>query len=208
MAGRAAAWLVLSIVASPAAATQDGWPALHDVRGVASDDVLNLRAGPGTGYAVVGSLPPDATGVEVVAPSEDLAWGLVNHGEGAAWARLAFLERRPGQWAGAFPPLASCFGTEPFWSVSVEGDAVRLSTPDDAEGVSGWLAGRWGASGRRDRFAARLLWEDGAPGFATIRAERCSDGMSDREYGLSVDLMPGRGGEGGELLSGCCSLSR
>jgi uncharacterized membrane protein len=205
LAAGLAIWLLFG--PSPARATQDAWPALHDVSGVAADDVLNLRAGPGTEHEVVGSLAPDATGIEVIAPSEDLAWGLVNAGEGTAWASLAFLERRPGQWEGAFPPLARCFGTEPFWSVAVEGDALRLSTPDDPEAADGWLAGRWGSANRRDRFAARLLWEDGAPGFATIRAERCSDGMSDRAFGLSIDMVAGRQDAGGGLLSGCCSLA-
>ena len=37
-------------------------------------------------------------------------------------------------------------------------------------------------------------------------AERCGDGMSDREYGLGATLMVGAG-PGMELYAGCCTLA-
>ena len=41
------------------------FPAAYAVTGVASNDVLNIRARPDAGSAIIGSLAPDATGVEV-----------------------------------------------------------------------------------------------------------------------------------------------
>ena len=60
----AALWLAL---ATPGMATVDTWPALYDVAFVASDDVLNIRSGPGASFDIIGSLAHDAEGVEVTA---------------------------------------------------------------------------------------------------------------------------------------------
>ena len=98
-------------------------PALHDVQGVAADDVLNIRSAPDAGAGVIGALAPDATGVEIVERSDDLKWGLVNSGEGAGWVALRFLQRQAGQDHGQFPPVAACSGTEPFWSMTRDAGA-------------------------------------------------------------------------------------
>ena len=55
----AALWLAL---ATPGMATVDTWPALYDVAFVASDDVLNIRSGPGASFDIIGSLAHDAVG--------------------------------------------------------------------------------------------------------------------------------------------------
>ncbi|WGH80309.1 COG3650 family protein [Jannaschia ovalis] len=190
-------WLWL---AAPALATQDGWPALFDVIGVAADDVLNLRAAPGPSARVVGRLAPDATGIEVIRPDARQRWGLVNTGEGTAWVSLRYLARRPGQWDRAFPQVASCFGTEPFWTLAIDGDAARMSTPERV--VAGRVTARLGSANRRDRFG---LTADlgGAPLSGVIANRACNDGMSDREYGLAVDAI-----FEGAVLSGCCTLSQ
>jgi uncharacterized membrane protein len=41
---------------------------------------------------------------------------------------------------------------------------------------------------------------------AVIRAESCSDGMSDREFGMAIDLGI-MNGEEAIFLSGCCSVA-
>lgn len=51
------------LVATPVWATADG-PDAWAVTGVASDDVLNLRMGPGTEYLIIGALAYDARGVQ------------------------------------------------------------------------------------------------------------------------------------------------
>ena len=195
------ALLLWASLALPAFATQDGWPAIHDVTGVAADDVLNIRERPDAASPVVGQLAPDAT-VEVIRANERLTWGLVNAGERPGWVSLRYLARRPGQWDGAFPEIASCVGTEPFWSLQREGDAIAFSTPDSASGYM--ITARSGSANRRDRFH---IIAEGAVGTAVaiLRTEACSDGMSDRAFGISVDLLLGIGPEARQL-SGCCTL--
>ncbi|MEO1155590.1 MAG: SH3 domain-containing protein, partial [Pseudomonadota bacterium] len=43
-----------------------GYPALFDVTGVASDDVLNIRSAPSATAEIIGTLAHNETGVEVV----------------------------------------------------------------------------------------------------------------------------------------------
>ena len=193
------------MAALPARATQDAWPALFDVARVASDDVLNVRSGPGARFDVVGAIPFDATRVEVIAPSDDHRWGLVNAGEGTGWVSLAFLDRLPGQFDGAVPPIARCFGTEPFWSLEVANGHWWLERPDAPTLTA------------RQSFAVATLNDRRAHGFGAggaggglhllTLAGACGDGMSDRAYGLSAWLtVDPAGGEPG-LLAGCCSLA-
>ncbi len=55
------------MLAAPAMAEIDGHgPDAWRVTGVASDDTLNMRMGPGTGYPVIDRLPPDARGLRLV----------------------------------------------------------------------------------------------------------------------------------------------
>ena len=104
-------------LAPPAAATTDAWPALYDVINVESDDVLNVRAGPGSSFDVVGTLDHDAVNVEVIRPDESFEWALINIDEGTGWVSLSFIVPQPGQWDGFYPEFKWCGGTEPFWSL-------------------------------------------------------------------------------------------
>jgi uncharacterized membrane protein len=196
------ALILWAALAAPALATQDGWPAIHDVTGVAADDVLNIRERPDASSPIVGQLAPDAT-VEVIRPNERLTWGLVNAGERTGWVSLRYLQRRPGQWDGAFPEVAACFGTEPFWSLARDGDALTFSTPEGSEVFA--ITTRSGSQNRRDSF--HMIAEGpGGPAVAILQTEACSDGMSDRVFGISLQLLLGLGPEARQL-SGCCTLS-
>ena len=190
------------LIAAPAFATQDGWPALHDVTGVASDDVLNIRAPPYASSPVVGQLAPDAT-VEVIRPNDRQTWGLVNAGEGTGWVSLRYMQRRPGQWDGAFPEIAACFGTEPFWRLRRDGEAITFSTPEHEASYA--VTARSGSENRRDSFHMIAEGADGSA-VAILQTEACADGMSDRAFGISVQLLIGLGRDARQL-SGCCSLA-
>jgi uncharacterized membrane protein len=190
------------MLAVPALATQDGWPALHDVAGVAANDVLNIRERPDASSPVVGQLAPDAT-VEVIRPDDRQTWGLVNAGERTGWVSLRYLERRPGQWDGAFPEVAACFGTEPFWNLKRADDEITFSTPDSSQAYA--ITARSGSENRRDSFHMIAEGADGSA-VALLRSEGCSDGMSDREFGISVQLLLGLGAQA-RHLSGCCTLA-
>jgi uncharacterized membrane protein len=194
------ALLLWAALAAPALATQDGWPAIHDVTGVAADDVLNIRERPDASSPIVGSLSP-GDAVEVIRPNDRLTWGLVNAGERSGWVSLRYLQRRPGQWDGAFPEVAACFGTEPFWSLARKGDLLTFSTPDTSAGYA--ITARSGSENRRDSFHMIADGADG-PAVAILETEACSDGMSDREFGISVQLLLGLGA-GARQLSGCCT---
>ena len=194
------ALLLWAALAAPAAATQDGWPAIYDVTGVAEGDVLNIRERPDASSPIVGQLTPGMT-VEVIRPNDRQTWGRVNEGEQGGWVSLRYMTRRPGQWDGAFPEIASCFGTEPFWSLLRLGDEITFSTPETSEAFT--ITARSGSENRRDSFHMIAEGADG-PAVAVLRTESCSDGMSDREFGISVQLLVGVGGAP-RHLSGCCT---
>lgn len=191
--------ILLSVVAAVPGAAQD-LPALYDVVGVAADDVLNLREAPSAGAAILGHLAPDARGIEVMAIEGD--WAQVNLDEGRAHAALRYLQAQDGPgWAALQLPLR-CFGTEPFWSISVEPalDVAALSRPDTTTRMLE-LGPRWPWGDLGAAPSAGLAMRDG---FLMLRGESCSDGMSDREYGIAADLF--LAGATAERLRGCCSL--
>ncbi len=192
---------LLALALPAMSAAQTGWPALYDVAGVASDDVLNVRAGPGAGFDKLGSLPHDAEGIEVVDVDDGVRWGRINLDERSGWVSLAYLRRLPGQGDRAFPAVARCYGTEPFWDLERDGDSVTFRLLVDV--IAGPVAVQQTRStGRLDRFGFA-----GTGIAATIARSACNDGMSDRQYGLSIEVLLRSGGDWTQY-SGCCSLQR
>ncbi len=85
-------------------------------------------------------------------------------------------------------------GTEPFWGARVEGRCVTYSHPDDPKGSRVWT--RFTAAPGGGTWSGTL---DGKRFELSIRPRRgCSDGMSDKSYPLSAELVVG-----GEKRSGC-----
>lgn len=189
--------LLFTLAAAPVFATQDGWPALHDVTGVADNDVLNIRAAPDTSSEIIGTLAPDARNIEVIEPTDDLTWGRIATGEGMGWVSLAYLMRQPGQWDGRFPDITICTGTEPFWSLTRK-DTVyafdRLDQPPISASVE-WETGALNHRGRLSFRAGDLV--------GVLSNEICNDGMSELEYGWELNLI--ELGEGAHY-QGCCSI--
>ncbi|WP_209425092.1 SH3 domain-containing protein [Pararhodobacter sp. SW119] len=179
-------------------------PALFDVTGVRADDQLNIRTAPGVANPVIGGLAPDATGVEVTAVSDSGGWGRINSGEGAGWVSLRFLAQVGAQnWREGESPLR-CFGTEPFWSMPIFLPSHRIEF--HAPGDGGFeLVGDAGAL-PTTAFPPTLAvpFSGMKEGMVVIRENAaCSDGMSDRLYGLEAQVY-WRGDTVG--LSGCCTL--
>jgi uncharacterized membrane protein len=201
-----AALLVALLAAGPAAATQEYiLPTLFDVTGVSPASHLNVRSGPGTGNAVIGSLAPDATGIEVVAHSADGRWGQINLGEGAGWASLTYLAYRTDVWEeGALPAGMRCFGNEPFWSLAPSGDQLVYSTP---EGERAFALDAVLSTGipRHPRRAVSGS-DSGGRIVATVVPAACSDGMSDRAFGLDATVVLDEDGAP-RMLTGCCSIA-
>lgn len=189
--------VLLALLALPLRA--DVLPAFHSVTGVAADDVLNIRAAPAGDAPIIGALPPDATGVEVITIFD--GWATVNAGEQAGFVAARYLVREPGpDWSDLQTPLA-CRGTEPFWSLALDpagGQASYESTettvPETWQMVRAWPGKPW-APTAATTFPDRL---------AVLAPGECSDGMSDRTYGIGVDIFPLS--PDGDRLSGCCVL--
>lgn len=196
---RTALALILAL-AGPASATQEYiLPTLFDVSGVAPDDVLNIRAEPNARAAIIGTLAPDATRIEVV--EERRGWARVNTGEGTGWVSARYLSYRVDVWQpGELPPAFRCLGTEPFWDAKVEGGDLVLRSPENQGG---------------DRRAVQAVLDTGVfrdPSRVVVAQDMtlfshpqiCSDGMSDRLFGLSATLV--LHGEQPSMLSGCCTI--
>lgn len=202
---RALAVIVALLPGLPAMA-QD-LPALFAVTGVAPGDRLNLRAGPSATAEAVGALAPGTAGVEVVETTPDGRWGRVNAGEGPAWVSMRYLVAEPGpDWHAMARPL-SCHGTEPFWSLAIPPDGGPLLLERMGEGSDSLTRTVTSPAFGRPRSVGMALDGPRGPGLAVIRAEACSDGMSDRVAGLSLQMFLG-GASGTESYLGCCSLAR
>jgi uncharacterized membrane protein len=194
-------------IALPAQA-ETVFPHLHSVTGVPSNDVLNLRAEPAASAALVGSLAPGATGIEVTGLSPDGKWGMVSFGESTGWASMAYLAPSAAPpWYDLQSPL-TCIGTEPFWSLtySPETKTAHFTTPEE-EGPEMDVATLWPGQEWRQTAAFDFRTAEGS-GMAVIRAEACSDGMSDARFGLRLDaFVQGTTAAPASQLNGCCKLA-
>ena len=178
----------------------DELPALFQVALPAQYDFLNVRNGPGTHFSSIGQLQPNRMNVEGVARSADREWLRIIWGETSAWVFAPYLKRQVDDGY----PIArrlNCQGNEPFWSLELtQNDSVTFSTID-GDRLSSQAGQLVKANGRNDRFIL------GGSDFvsAIVRRTTCSDGMTDRLYGMDVDVMITRGGT--ELYSGCCRIT-
>ncbi|WP_323767442.1 SH3 domain-containing protein [Antarctobacter sp.] len=195
--------LCVLLLLGTAAAAQSEYPRLHDVAGVASNDVLNVRAGPGASHPIVGELAYDARAVEVIRVEGN--WGLVNVPEAAGWTSMRYLAPRVDGDIGNVPRLI-CGGTEPFWDIDIrQGQSATVKTPVNYEIGDIFTVGllqraynpleKWvlqGADGARDLSVV-------------VVRSYCDNGMSDNEYGFDATVIVT--GPEGYVLSGCCELS-
>jgi uncharacterized membrane protein len=188
-------------------------PGLFDVTGVASNDVLNIREAPSGSSAKIGALAFNQKAVEVITTSEDGRWGLVNSEERSGWIAMRFMHASAAMPVN-LPAGLACSGTEPFWSLTLNqngtanADWSPMGLTDDQDSV---YASYW-SGGAQNRnapvYGFELLDEltgSNVKASGIIRAELCSDGMSDRDYGFAIELLLSGGQR--NLVSGCCSIS-
>lgn len=195
---RGTLFLILALSQPVASQEAPALPALFNVAGVAANDVLNIRAEANASSDIVGSFPPDATGIEVVAIEG--TWAVVNHAEGMGYVSSSFLAK-DGQanWSDLSIPLY-CSGTEPFWSFTYDPAAATAKFDMfDGEAATWPVRHSWPATERSDLVAFST-----ADKIAVMRPQECSDGMSDRVYGISFDLL--YNDDLGGIIQGCCSL--
>lgn len=195
----AALALSLGLLALPAQATQEYiLPTLFDVTGVAADDVLNIRETPSAKAPIIGSFAPDRTRIEVV--EEQDGWARVNSEERSGWVAMRYLTYRTDVWGDDnLPDGFSCYGTEPFWSLSVAEGQVIYSDPETPESrhpIRKTLA----SVGFRD--PTRAILTDGL--IVSVVPQQCWDGMSDSQFGLRASVI--MQDKSTYLLQGCCSI--
>lgn len=199
----AATGAAIIMLAAPVAA-QD-LPALHRVTDVAAWDVLNIRAAPSAQAPILGTLAPTQTGVEVTGLSPDGRWARVNTGETAGWAALRFLTPQGGPGWRSGQASLSCFGTEPFWGLSLFFPGSQAEFVDPSSGGFNLVTDAGALPTTVFPPTLAVPFSGARQGMAVIRAADCSDGMSDMAYGLEVQVY-WRGQT--DALSGCCSLAR
>jgi uncharacterized membrane protein len=197
--------LVALILASPVGAE----PAYYRVVGVAGDDSLNIRSAPGANSPDIGDLSHEARAIEVTGLNEDGTWARIAAGERDGWVSTRFLapDTVPTIAPTSVPQGMLCVGTEPFWSLGLNGTMARYRHPSDGQMdlafESALVAeGRLGTPAMLTYVTDRNDVID-----ATITGVTCSDGMSDRTYGWSVTLRLFAPGQN-RFLEGCCSLPR
>jgi uncharacterized membrane protein len=220
---RTLALLIVTAGAAPADVAGP-LPALHHVN-TDRRDALILRAAPDRAADAVGTLTPYQWDVEVVAidhRSYGSTWAQVALPEGGGWVAAHVLSPQGSTDGPDWLPPMLCTGTEPFWSFDLgPGEVAGLAMDGhDAAPVfvtrrtvsandprSHGLTARWdGPEGDPSTFGIA-----GAPVTGILRRAACSDGMSDRPYGVAVDLMLRMLGADGRTdvahLSGCCRLA-
>jgi hypothetical protein len=72
---------------------------LYTVVGIASDDLLNVRARPGIAHQIVGAIPPHGLGVQVTGPGQqvdDAQWLPVRYSDLVGWVDGRYLARQAG----------------------------------------------------------------------------------------------------------------
>lgn len=199
-------WILLFCVLAPVAQADEAdppLPALYAVTSVAADDWLNVRAAPDAGAERIGSLNPNARDIEVIAFSRAGQWAMINSFETAGWVAARYLERQPVEThAMGLPTGLQCFGTEPFWDMSFSPPRdIALRTPEKETRHA--LLSQAPSAMHVDLplTGFRFSWQGASgPVTAHILPGRCSDGMSDRAYGLHyIDDQGPR--------AGCCSLN-
>ena len=192
---------LLMVALLPAAALAQTLPAAFSVKGVAASDTLNIRAMPSAQADVLGEIGPYALNVEVLEFSGDGKWGKVGLPEGNGWVSMAYLDLIPQDDPHAVQRPLSCFGTEPFWSVSLYARGAEFNSPE---------TGAIPLTVTHEAVASRgflIQLEEGPTLNHTLIVTRkaCSDGMSDRAYGFSTELFT-QAPDGNLAVDGCCTL--
>jgi len=75
-------------------------------------------------------------------------------------------------------------GTEPFWSLGIDGTSFKLERPDKPPLVA--TSAGAALTGGQAVWVAKTA--DGQQMTVTIRFSQCSDGMSDRKYPMSAEV--------------------
>jgi uncharacterized membrane protein len=176
-------------------------PQLWSVTGVAPNDTLTVRKKPGASSEAVGTLPPDTRGIAEIEQDGE-GWVKVRAGTLEGWVNGAFLTPTapPSGW---LPTALTCGGTEPFWSIQMDGSSSKVISPDrptapelpfsQAKATHGaaWMVTPRGKG-------AGYSWLT-----VSLAPNQCSDGMSNTRYGWSALALTAEHG----FVAGCCRVA-
>lgn len=198
--------VLLACLLATVASTALAEPGYYRVTGVAADDTLNVRAAPDAGSEDIGDLAHDQTAVEVIDTDDSGDWGRIGWEESHGWVAMRFLaaEELPRIGDSRLPAGLLCSGTEPFWSIRYTGDTA-LYSDFNGNGATLPLTTQLTAAGRPGFPVLLRHAASSVTATAVMRAQLCSDGMSDRDYPYAVSLMIEAGKEQ-ILFEGCCRL--
>ena len=168
------------------------------VNGVAGDDVLNIREGPTAGSDIIGELGTYTLNVEVLRTND--GWGYIGAGERSGWVSMNFLAPNPVP-ENELPRPMACFGTEPFWDITFYPRGTQYNDPN---------IGPRNLTILRERVAPNGYLIDTLEGpdltrTLAITALNCNDGMSDRNFGMSITMFT-ETADGNDVRTGCCTL--
>jgi uncharacterized membrane protein len=180
----------------------------YQVTGVAAGDTLVVREEPIEGgkpadWKELGSIPSDAKEVLGTGRSKSVGaqrWLEVTFESTRGWVNARFLEGTdPVDLTGE---TFNCFGTEPFWGVSLEPHEGEY---DDTESKTRLTTERvQPATARLFPLLYRLTDDKGQKYQATVSHQTwCSDGMSEYDYSFQVLLT-----NQNDFQQGCCVLKR
>lgn len=181
-------------------------PTLFAGDGVSSGEVIDIHAEPNDTSPIIAHIPSDSRDIEVVAVDASKAWGRVNHAEASGWLPLERAAEQKDVWKpGELPRGTSCYGTEPFWSLqTLEDSAVFSTIGEQATTLPNTGTFDSGQSNDQRRVS---VFEDDALRLTLITSPGlCSDGMSDRAFGLTGHVIY-EAGPLPDLLRGCCSIA-
>jgi uncharacterized membrane protein len=177
-------------------------PAVFEVTGLQAGNHLNVRSAPSAKAGDIGDLQLGAK-VEVTAIDPSVGWAQIVYGEWTAWVYARYLEPvGTALMTGTdLPADMTCGGTEPFWSMSIaNGATVQFTKMGEPAGQVENIT----YAGKSPNHILRQGLQT-ASWSAFIEKRKCSDGMSDRQMGISIELMS-TGKTPAAHYSGCCSL--
>ena len=193
--------LCLATLALASPALGESLPAVFQLKGVADNDVLNIRTDPNAGAAILGSIGHFDLSIEVLRLSDDGKWGLVGFREGNGWVSMRFLQYVAPEDPHALQRPLQCMGNEPFWDVLLHPRGSTYSTPDQPNTRIEVTSEQIAENG------FEVLAEEGPTRIYHLNVIRqmCFDSMSGREFGWSSILFI-ESPDGNRALSGCCTL--
>lgn len=89
-----------------------------------------------------------------------------------------------------------CNGTEPFWTLSVAGNEVRLLTPDTRDSISKIASRQYAVNSNM----AQVI-KTSTSTLTLILGSDCRDGMTEENYTHHIVLQ-----KAGKVFYGCCHL--